>query len=40
MSNDDGCRQQILDAAAAVILRQGYDKATRSDSQEAIHDNR
>lgn len=34
MSNNDERRQQILDAAAAVIIRQGYDKTTMSDIAE------
>jgi TetR/AcrR family acrAB operon transcriptional repressor len=36
MSDNDERQQQILDAAAAVIIRQGYNKATMSDiAQEA-----
>jgi len=31
MSNNDERQQQILDAAATVIVRQGYDKTTMSD---------
>jgi AcrR family transcriptional regulator len=31
MPNNDERQQQILDAAAAVIIRQGYDKTTMSD---------
>jgi AcrR family transcriptional regulator len=34
MSNNDERQQQILDAAAAVIIRLGYDKATMSDIAE------
>src|SRR5512135_630930 len=34
MSNTDERQQQILDAAAAVIIRLGYDKATMSDIAE------
>jgi AcrR family transcriptional regulator len=34
MSDSDERRQQILDAAAAVIIRLGYDKATMSDIAE------
>ncbi len=34
MSNNDARRQQILDAAAAVIIRLGYDKATMGDIAE------
>ena len=35
MPNHDVRQQQILDAAAAVIIRVGYDKATMSDIAEA-----
>src|SRR5437868_175417 len=31
MSDNDERQQQILDAAAAVIIRQGYDKTTMGD---------
>src|SRR5262249_35351087 len=31
MPDNDEREQQILDAAAAVIIRQGYDKTTMSD---------
>ena len=34
MSDNDERQQQILDAAAAVIIRLGYDKATMSDIAE------
>ncbi len=34
MSDNDGRQQQILDAAATVIIRLGYDKATMSDIAE------
>src|SRR5512146_3206672 len=34
MSDNDERQQQILDAAAAVIIRVGYDKATMSDIAE------
>ena len=34
MSDNDERQQQILDAAAAVIIRQGYDKTTMSDIAE------
>src|SRR5512135_2737441 len=34
MSNTDERQQQILDAAAAVIIRLGYDKTTMSDIAE------
>jgi len=34
MSNNDERQQQILDAAAAVIIRLGYDKTTMSDIAE------
>jgi TetR/AcrR family acrAB operon transcriptional repressor len=34
MANNDERQQQILDAAAAVIIRLGYDKATMSDIAE------
>ncbi len=35
MPDNDERQQQILDAAAAVIIRLGYDKATMSDIAEA-----
>src|SRR5271157_4228531 len=34
MSDNNERQQQILDAAAAVIIRLGYDKATMSDIAE------
>src|SRR5512143_2313101 len=34
MANNDERQQQILDAAASVIIRLGYDKATMSDIAE------
>jgi len=34
MSDNDERPQQILDAAAAVIIRHGYDKTTMSDIAE------
>ena len=34
MSDTDQCQQQILDAAAAVIIRQGYGKTTMRDIAE------
>jgi TetR/AcrR family acrAB operon transcriptional repressor len=36
MSDNDEREQQILDAAAAVIIQLGYDKTTMSDIAEAV----